>query len=96
MTSNIAGEVDNLRYVKGISSSQTNMKEQVNYETLTNYWNQHQVFHLSGTASKADLEVFIKTTKRMNESVKIYDHNLELFELGINKLDISNLAKEYE
>jgi hypothetical protein len=36
---------------------------QVNYETLLNYWNNNQVIHTAGYASKVNLETFISTLR---------------------------------
>jgi hypothetical protein len=42
---------------------------------LLNYWNNNQVFNISGPAYKEQFDVFLSTLKAVNPRAKVYKSN---------------------
>lgn len=94
MTSNLESDVQNEEFMKPGSDCSRDDGAQVNYETLTNYWNKNQVIRLAGVASKAHLDTFVKTLQRLNPIAKVFQSDQGLEDLGINQLDLPETGRE--
>jgi len=74
MTSNLEREVKCEKFTQQGHRSKDDVS-QVNYSTLINFWNNNQVIHMAGPASKVSIDKFLKTLQKVNQKAKVYQSN---------------------
>ena len=94
MTSNLDCEVQSSIFQNQGSQRKRDDHGMVNYETLINYWNNNQVIHMAGTATKEHVDLFVRTLQKQNPKAKVFQDAEDIQDLGINFLDKGETERE--